>query len=543
MKLFGLPIVARELRVAARRKSSYVNRSAVAAIALSVAGYLTWVGQAGNVSMIDLGSRIFSCLTWIGFLYSLGTGLNTADSISVEKRDGTLGLLFLTDLSGFEVVWGKLAANSMDSVLGAMGMLPVLSLCLLLGGVGGGDVARSVLVLLNSLFLSLSLGVFVSTLCREERKAMAGLVFAILLLCAGPFAMAYYYASLTGGGGPLDPDFLVLSPVSGMLWVDSSQAGWSADLFRRNQISVHALGWLALGVASLVLHEARRDRGEIPILTRARDRWKRWTQGTVESRAGRRRRLLDRNPYEWLVSRDRLKMALGWIFLVAVGGIWLWSYWRFPDFMMEPVFNFMVLVVLQGYLKVWLASEVCVRLVEDHRTGAFELLLSTPLDIPTILRGQARAARRQFGFLVSVFLGLNIAVFLVARDPGRPGYDHTVGPLLIANGLMLVLDAWAITWVGMWNALLRGKAVRAVLQTVFLVLILPWLFLGPLYVLVFLVLPMILGGSTELGAAGWKIWLGIGSATSLWTGWASRTRLRRYFRAAAVRKSTAGEPA
>ena len=29
---------------------------------------------------------------------------NTADSLSAEKREGTLGLLFLTDLRGYDVV-------------------------------------------------------------------------------------------------------------------------------------------------------------------------------------------------------------------------------------------------------------------------------------------------------------------------------------------------------------------------------------------------------------------------------------------------------
>ena len=44
--------------------------------------------------------------------------LGTADCVSSEKRDGTLGLLFLTDLKGYDVICGKLAANSVSVLYG-----------------------------------------------------------------------------------------------------------------------------------------------------------------------------------------------------------------------------------------------------------------------------------------------------------------------------------------------------------------------------------------------------------------------------------------
>ena len=48
---------------------------------------------------------LFSLLTGIEFTFALLTGpFLTADCLSRERREGTLGFLFLTDLGGFDVV-------------------------------------------------------------------------------------------------------------------------------------------------------------------------------------------------------------------------------------------------------------------------------------------------------------------------------------------------------------------------------------------------------------------------------------------------------
>ena len=47
------------------------------------------------------GKLIFTYLSWLAFIYCLVEGARTAaDCLSQEKREGTLGLLFLTDLRG-----------------------------------------------------------------------------------------------------------------------------------------------------------------------------------------------------------------------------------------------------------------------------------------------------------------------------------------------------------------------------------------------------------------------------------------------------------
>jgi len=163
-----LPIVERELRVAARRKNTFWTRMAVALVAVLIAGWalLTtgFFAFPGNP-----GHMMFSALSALAFVYCLLGGiLKTTDCLSEEKREGTLGLLFLTDLSGHDVVLGKMAATSLNWSYGLLAAFPILATSLLLGGVTAGEFWRTVLALLNLLFVSLATGMFVSSISCQN---------------------------------------------------------------------------------------------------------------------------------------------------------------------------------------------------------------------------------------------------------------------------------------------------------------------------------------------------------------------------------------
>src|ERR1041385_1755399 len=135
-----LPIVERELRVAARRRGTFWLRIMAALIALVIGGgfigleYMQDVLSGG--SQLRLGGPVFKTLTWMSFAAALSAGLFfTADCLSEEKREGTLGFLFLTDLRGTDVVLGKLAATSLRCVFALLAVFPVLAITQLMGGV------------------------------------------------------------------------------------------------------------------------------------------------------------------------------------------------------------------------------------------------------------------------------------------------------------------------------------------------------------------------------------------------------------------------
>src|SRR5206468_9192984 len=177
-----LPIVARELRVAARRHGTYAIRLLAAAAALTVTLWLCLLPTLGQPPSA-LGKSLFTALSIMAFAYCLLIGpFLTADCISSEKRDGTLGLLFLTELRGWDVVLGKWAATSLAGFYGLVAVLPSLAIPLLIGGVTPGEYGRTALAVVNAIIFSLTAGILVSALSRDQTKAILGSLILVLAL-------------------------------------------------------------------------------------------------------------------------------------------------------------------------------------------------------------------------------------------------------------------------------------------------------------------------------------------------------------------------
>src|SRR6185436_6863523 len=179
-----LPIVERELRERARWRSTYWIRGVVAFLATGIAGFVLMFMAAASPGSV--GHGMMETLAWLAFPFVVLEGLrNTADSLSAEKREGTLGLLFLTDLKGYDVVLGKFFASSLTSFYSLLAMVPALAVPVLLGGVTGAEFWRLVLALINALFFSLTTGTFVSAISRDERRAWSStfaLIFSFVVL-------------------------------------------------------------------------------------------------------------------------------------------------------------------------------------------------------------------------------------------------------------------------------------------------------------------------------------------------------------------------
>src|SRR2546421_7155809 len=181
-----LPIVERELRVRARQKITHRFRIGSAMLAMLLVMVMLVLGSVSS-SPQSTGQKIFGTLAWIAFVYCLLEGARTtADCLSEEKRAGTLGLLFLTDLKGYDVVLGKLMASSLNSFYALLAIFPPLAIPILIGGVTGAEFWRLVLMLVNTLFFSLCSGMFVSALARDERRALTNALAIVLGITFGP---------------------------------------------------------------------------------------------------------------------------------------------------------------------------------------------------------------------------------------------------------------------------------------------------------------------------------------------------------------------
>src|SRR5688572_24871341 len=149
-----LPIAERELRVAARLPKTYRARLIACVIFCIATVWMLWMGRFQRIPAQWAG-QIYSTLSFIALMMCMFASTNISDTISGEKRNGTLGFLFLTNLKGVDVVVGKLAAAGLVFFYGLLGVLPIMSIPVLLGGVSGEALFRTAVTLINTLFFSL----------------------------------------------------------------------------------------------------------------------------------------------------------------------------------------------------------------------------------------------------------------------------------------------------------------------------------------------------------------------------------------------------
>jgi ABC-type transport system involved in cytochrome c biogenesis permease component len=536
-----LPVVVRELRVAARRPGTYWNRLLAAAIALAIASTAYAVLKASGVP--ELGFFLFMSLAWLEFFFCVLAGPRlTADTISEERREGTLGLLFLTDLKGYDIVLGKLAASSINGVYSLLSAVPILGLCLLLGGVSGRQFGLTVLVLLNTLFCSLALGCWVSTWFENGRRAL--LVSALFMsgLCLLPWLGMWLSAARADFSTP--PNFLwtVPSPILALVVailpptaLPPASVGPFAELFWPSMGCTFALGLLGLMFSSRAVTRVWRDRPAGSWRARWLAACQRFKYGAGPARAAHRARLLAINPIYWLLARDRLAPELVWAFLVGAAAFFGWVTWQFPNDWLEADWLTTFSQCLYGVLKLWIAAVAVARLAEDKRSGALELLLTVPLTLGDLRDGLRRALQRQFLGPVLAVLAMD-AWFCHLSLQSYTGIDELSPATYAARMSLLVLDAATLWQLGPWVAVTARHPNQAVVHLLIYVCVLPWLaFLGGTVILGLLDLWRI--WQPELGEGHFlAAWFGLGLVNDLfWLAWARRQMAGRFREAAAAR--------
>jgi len=456
-----LPIVGRELRVAARRKSARRIRLGVTIAAICVcAMFLLFspvfkAGQAGGVLFRILTGYVFGMCVLAGVFV-------TSDCLSEEKRAGTLGLLFLTDLQGAGVVAGKFIARSLNPFLAWLAVLPVISLAILLGGVTGAEFWRMALALLNTLFLSLTMGICVSAWSRDAQRALSVTLGLLLVVMASPSL----WSAL--------PGFWWLgrcSPLVGYLSAFDASFTAGPNAYWDSVLAIQALAMLLLVAAAIKIHVGWQDD---PIVDRARDRQE-------SGRRGGRRRCTGGNPVYFLMhTSSGLSLAVWVIAILWVATALGWQLWT-GKLMDWPT----LLLATKGVgfvLKVIFVTQVCRFVVEARRGGSLEALLCTPVTDAEILQAHWLHLRRLFLWPVILFLLPAVVVILLGQSMNAGGNSYwsvLASPFSLSSGGFLILgtvtDFLALACVGLWFALSLRKPALAPGLTILCVLIPPLL--------------------------------------------------------------------
>ncbi|HTA29266.1 MAG TPA: ABC transporter permease subunit, partial [Candidatus Cybelea sp.] len=472
-----LPIVERELRVASRRRGTHGMRMKITAAATLAAVVSFFIGQI--TPALSFGFCLFWGLSGMCMIYALAAGrLMTADCLSREKREGTLGLLFLTDLKGYDVVLGKLAATSLDGLYGLLTVFPLLAVPLLVGGMTNGELWRMALTLVNTFLFSLAVGLFVSSVSRDEQKAMGANLGLLLLLCALLPAFAGLLILAGVLPGRLDQELFYCCPVYA-LWqcADGEYSKWPGQ-FWGSIATTFALTLLLLLLACRMAPRSWQDKPVSPrALQRERGRHRRWWRtGNMEKASAFRKRLLGLNAYFWLAARSYLKVSYVWTALGVVG-IW-WAFTTLVIGHFDDAANYTMALLLNGMIKLWMITEAAHQLAADKKLGAFELLLSTPLTVGDIVRGQWQALRWQFLKPLAVGVAAELTLMIFFRSRSDLAQNRWVW---LAGILMLSADTVTVGWVAMSESLTAKSHGRATLKTAALILVLPWaLFYGAL---------------------------------------------------------------
>src|SRR6266436_4425678 len=141
-----LPVIVRELRSQARQPLTHWLRiigglSVVAAILAALWSIGAIKPQAQRIALPNLvqtfGTTLFGKMNLLIFLSIwIFVPLASADAVSRERREGTLPLLYLTELHSLGIVVGKAFVHLLRSLSLFLTMAPWLMLPLVFGSVG-----------------------------------------------------------------------------------------------------------------------------------------------------------------------------------------------------------------------------------------------------------------------------------------------------------------------------------------------------------------------------------------------------------------------
>lgn len=199
-ELVFLPIVTRQLRAAAKRPRMYYGRMSVALAWIMAGSFALLTVSSASIGKVA-GAQLFYCASVVLLGWSILSTWAGCDSISEEKREGTIGLLFLTDLKSHDIVLGKMAAAAVPAFYGALAGMPMLAIFTLMGGVNASQYVKTGLAILNVFFLGQTVAVFASAVCRERGNNMG---FPLLVIAAYlvAFAVTSVAAELKGWQWP-----------------------------------------------------------------------------------------------------------------------------------------------------------------------------------------------------------------------------------------------------------------------------------------------------------------------------------------------------
>jgi len=196
--VFNNPILRREFSSSARSLRTNLLLWGYL-ILLSSALLLLW--PSGGVLSVasDSGRRIFTLFFSVNLtLLILLVPAFTATAIPSERENNTFAGLFMTLLSPFEIMWGKLAASIAVLVFLALFSLPIASVCSLTGGISPSFTFKVVSVIVLAALSYGMMGLACGSLCLRSSTAIIANYVLILVFAGATWLPAALLGDLIG---------------------------------------------------------------------------------------------------------------------------------------------------------------------------------------------------------------------------------------------------------------------------------------------------------------------------------------------------------
>jgi len=427
----------------------------------------------------DSGSYLFSSLH--GVLHVsiwVLVPLLAADSISRERREGTLGLLFLTSLKSRDIVMAKGTAHGLRAGTLLMAAIPVATLPALMGGVAWRQVVASVCINLAAACLALAAALLASAGARSWLRAllaaygfaaalavgMCNALFAFLSLALGRPMLSGFQNGFQLAIG-INPEFF-LSSYYYRFGQNFMSATTSAQLFHATMISALLVLLsamlvliLALFAAAVATRQTWRELPPHPLLV-----WFQHKLCTPIVLQGLLQRWMNRslvhNPIGWLQQRAWSGRLVIWAWLAVMVSLygWLLGNASFVYRSLDGIHNSM------GWLLVLsLAFSASGSFRRERETHLLELLLVSPLDEWQIIFGRLRGLWGQF--LPSMALLMTGWTYLALSTT----YDRNSAPLMFELAIAFV----ALPVIGLYFSLVCRGVITALAWTLLFGVLLP----------------------------------------------------------------------
>ncbi|MDX1953517.1 MAG: hypothetical protein SFY81_15185 [Verrucomicrobiota bacterium] len=420
-------VIARELRAQSRQNWNYHIR-VLTTTALLICFSLYFVANDRSKSDGRLLFMILHAATVIMLL--LVIPLLVADTFSRERREGTLGLLFLTPLKSMDIATGKIFAQLWRALSVWLCTFPLFTIPVLMGGLEWHNIAQSITIQFVAFCAAVAGGMVASCLTTSG--------IAVLFI-AEIFALGF--AKFLG--------IVLLLPLlitfSNLHWHSLGML-WGELVFNSRQlhetlflnaphiyyvVPAYSMlcGLLALLGAILFSSFRLKRINRIGIQSVLMEKWKkafftpRFLLGVFKSRL---HKSLQKNPISWLEQRTAsARLAKwGWFALILLGETYCAMTYGTAQAgsYLQLVYGFLIIAGMA------LSASISFR--EERQNGALELIMVTPLTIMQIIGGRILGLYKLF--LPAVLLYLFSRYFL------DPKFVHSWVPNHESNWSFLV---------------------------------------------------------------------------------------------------------